>query len=95
MPHKHLITREGTNTHSEDESDCKADPNRRDLEKRLFEVWVFISDNPSEGPNAIEALLFHNTNHSDHNPVSPKTFGLMRHQLRRRTSSRRNGRRQI
>ena len=68
--------REGT-AHREDQSVCKVDPIEETLKNAYLEEWVFISDTPSEGPNAIEALMFHETHHSDHIPLTLRTLDQM------------------
>ena len=78
--------REGT-AHREDQNVYKVDPNRRGFENAFLEEWVFISDTPSQGPSAIEASMHHNTNHSEHIPVTPRTWEKMRRHLRGRTCS--------
>ena len=43
------------------------------FKKAFVEEWVFISDEPSEGPSTVEVPMLHNTDHSEHIPVTPRT----------------------
>ena len=43
------------------------------FKKAFVEEWVFISDEPSEGPSTIEVPMLHNTDHSEYIPVTPST----------------------
>ena len=44
------------------------------LKNAFSEEWVFTSDTPSEGLSTIEALRHHNTDHSEHISVTPRTL---------------------
>ena len=39
----------------------------------FVEEWVFISDEPSEGPSTVEVPMLHITDHSEYIPVTPRT----------------------
>ena len=49
------------------------DPVEDSFKKAFVEEWVFISDVPSEGPSSVEVPMFHNTDHSEYIPVTPRT----------------------
>ena len=66
--------REGM-AHREDQKVCNMDSNRRGLEKRFLEEWVFISDTLSEGHSTIETPMHHKTDYSEHNPRNSQDIG--------------------
>ena len=43
------------------------------FKKAFVEEWVFISDEPSDGQNAVEVTVLHSTDHSDYIRVTPRT----------------------
>ena len=43
------------------------------FKKAFVEEWVFTSDVPSDGPRTAEDPVIHNTDHSEHIPVTPRT----------------------
>ena len=42
------------------------------FKKAFVEEWVFISDEPSDGPNTVEVSMLHKTDHSDCIPETPR-----------------------
>ena len=43
------------------------------LKKAYVEEWVFISDEPSQGPSTVEVRMLHNRDHREYIPVTPRT----------------------
>ena len=56
VPHQHLKTREKGLPTGTNKAFVKEIPIEETLKNAYLEEWVFISDIPSEGPSAIEAL---------------------------------------
>ena len=49
------------------------DPGRRFVKESFCEEWVYISDELSKGPTTVGVPVLHNTDHSEHIPVTPRT----------------------